>query len=74
MVYICIGKQKVIWIPKLRENGWEAAASAIRRLKAKKAYSHLPDTYEFFDIYDFLFYSPPLTTCFFLYVCKNPYT
>jgi hypothetical protein len=30
VVYICIGKQKVVWIPKLRENGWEAAASALR--------------------------------------------
>jgi hypothetical protein len=29
VVYICIGKQKVVWIPKLRENGWEAAASAL---------------------------------------------
>jgi hypothetical protein len=29
VVYIYIGKQKVVWIPKLRENGWEAAASAL---------------------------------------------
>ena len=28
-MFICIGKQKVVWIPKLRENGWEAAASAL---------------------------------------------
>jgi hypothetical protein len=27
---IYIGKQKVVWIFKLRENGWEAAASALR--------------------------------------------
>jgi hypothetical protein len=25
----CIRKQKVVWILKLRENGWEAAASAL---------------------------------------------
>jgi hypothetical protein len=31
----------------------------IRRLKAKKAYSYLPDTYEFPDICDFLFYFVP---------------
>jgi hypothetical protein len=31
VVYFCIGKQKVVWILKLRENGWEAAASALRR-------------------------------------------
>jgi hypothetical protein len=29
VVYFCIGKQKVVWILKLRENGWEAAASAL---------------------------------------------
>jgi hypothetical protein len=29
VVYFCIGKQKVVWIPKLKENGWEAAASAL---------------------------------------------
>jgi hypothetical protein len=29
---ICIGKQKVVWILKLRENGWEATASALRKL------------------------------------------
>jgi hypothetical protein len=29
VVYICIGKQKVVRILKLRENGWEAAASAL---------------------------------------------
>jgi hypothetical protein len=28
VVYICIGKKKVVWILKLRENGWEVAASA----------------------------------------------
>jgi hypothetical protein len=32
VVNICIGKQKVVWILKLRENGWEAAASALSRL------------------------------------------
>jgi hypothetical protein len=30
VVNFSIGKQKVIWILKLRENGWEAAASALR--------------------------------------------
>jgi hypothetical protein len=30
VVNICIGKQKVVWILKLRENGWEAATSALR--------------------------------------------
>jgi hypothetical protein len=30
VVYIYIGKQKVVWILKLRENGWEAAVSALR--------------------------------------------
>jgi hypothetical protein len=30
VVNIYIGKQKVVWILKLRENGWEAAASALR--------------------------------------------
>jgi hypothetical protein len=29
VVYFCIGKQKVVWILKLRENGWEAAVSAL---------------------------------------------
>jgi hypothetical protein len=28
VVNFYIGKQKVVWILKLRENGWEAAASA----------------------------------------------
>jgi hypothetical protein len=28
VVYICIGKQKVVWIPKLKENGWVAVVSA----------------------------------------------
>jgi hypothetical protein len=31
VVNIYIGKQKVVWILKLRENGWEAAASALRQ-------------------------------------------
>jgi hypothetical protein len=30
VVHIYIGKQKVVWILKLRKNGWEAAASALR--------------------------------------------
>jgi hypothetical protein len=30
MVCICTEKQKVVWIPKLKKNGWEAAASALR--------------------------------------------
>jgi hypothetical protein len=30
MVFICLGKQKVIWILKLKENGWKAAPSALR--------------------------------------------
>jgi hypothetical protein len=34
VVFICIGKQKVVWILKLRENGWEAAASALTENKA----------------------------------------
>jgi hypothetical protein len=29
VVNFYIGKQKVVWILKLRENGWEAAASAL---------------------------------------------
>jgi hypothetical protein len=29
VVNIYIGKQKVVWILKLRENDWEAAASAL---------------------------------------------
>ena len=29
MVCICIGKQKVVWIFKLRENSWKAATSAL---------------------------------------------
>jgi hypothetical protein len=29
MMCICIGKQKVVLILKLRENGWEAATSAL---------------------------------------------
>jgi hypothetical protein len=29
MVFICIGKQKVIWILKHKENGWKAATSAL---------------------------------------------
>jgi hypothetical protein len=29
MVCICIWKQKVIWILKLRKNGWKAATSAL---------------------------------------------
>jgi hypothetical protein len=31
VVNIYIGKQKVVWILKLRENGWEAAASTVER-------------------------------------------
>jgi hypothetical protein len=31
MVYICIGKQKVVWILKLKENGWEATVSALSK-------------------------------------------
>jgi hypothetical protein len=30
VVYFCIWKQKVVWILKLRKNGWEAAASTLR--------------------------------------------
>jgi hypothetical protein len=30
VVNFYIGKQKVVWILKLRENGWEAVASALR--------------------------------------------
>jgi hypothetical protein len=30
VVNFYIGKQKVVWILKLRENGWETAASALR--------------------------------------------
>jgi hypothetical protein len=33
VVYFCIGKQKVVWILKLRENGWEAASSALSMRK-----------------------------------------
>jgi hypothetical protein len=29
---ICIWKQKVVWILKLRENGWKVAASALRQV------------------------------------------
>jgi hypothetical protein len=29
VVNFYIGKQKVVWILKLRENGWEAAASTL---------------------------------------------
>jgi hypothetical protein len=29
VVNFCIGKQKEVWILKLRKNGWEAAASAL---------------------------------------------
>jgi hypothetical protein len=32
VVNFYIGKQKVVWILKLRENGWEAAASALSSL------------------------------------------
>jgi hypothetical protein len=30
VVCICIEKQKVVWILKLRDNGWEATTSALR--------------------------------------------
>jgi hypothetical protein len=29
VMYICIGKQKVVWIPKLKENGWVVVVSAL---------------------------------------------
>jgi hypothetical protein len=42
VVCIYIGKQKVVWILKLKENGWEAAASALRRLESPKILPKLP--------------------------------
>jgi hypothetical protein len=30
---ICIEKQKVVWIPKLRKNSWEAVASVLNELE-----------------------------------------
>jgi hypothetical protein len=46
-VYFYIGKQKVVWILKLRKNGWEAAASALsdhsllRVFEGRLCYSHM---------------------------------
>jgi hypothetical protein len=36
--YFFIGKQKVVLLPKYRENGWESAASALRALVAVTLY------------------------------------
>jgi hypothetical protein len=40
VVYIYIGKQKVVWILKLRKNGWEAAASALINKEDYELYKH----------------------------------
>jgi hypothetical protein len=44
VVYICIGKKKVVWIPKLKKNGWVAVVSALsrnRRLFYNLYHSHM---------------------------------
>jgi hypothetical protein len=46
-VCIYIGKQKVVWILKLRENGWEAAASALTKRKRKKERRRKSEIYIF---------------------------
>jgi hypothetical protein len=53
VVYICIEKQKVVWIPKLRENGWEAAASALSYLVATRIATIFSP---FFLIFNFNFF------------------